>query len=266
MAKFESYQQGTPSWIEHSSHDQEASKKFYGELFAWDYNDTPMNDDGGNSVGVYSTASIEGDEVAGLGPIMAPGQPASWGVYLAADDVDAVVDKARQAGAQVHVEPSDIPGQGRIAWVQDPGGASVGLWAKDPSAGAVRANEPGTNIWNELITADFDQVAPFYEQALGMGRSSAPMGEDAGDYHMLTVDGREVAGAMPPPAEGVPPHWNVYFNVADVDASVARAKELGGQEVAPVVDMAGTGRMAFLQDPQGAAFNLMGPIPGEQQQ
>ena len=30
MAKFEKYEQGTPSWIEHSSTDQQASKEFYG--------------------------------------------------------------------------------------------------------------------------------------------------------------------------------------------------------------------------------------------
>ena len=37
-----------------------------------------------------------------------------------------------------------------MAWVQDPGGASVGLWQDKGFAGSVRANEPGTNAWNEL--------------------------------------------------------------------------------------------------------------------
>ena len=67
---------------------------------------------------------------------------------------------------------------------------------------------------------------------------------------------------MTPPAPGVPPHWNVYFNVDDVDASVAKAKDLGAQEIAPPFDVQGVGRMAVLADPQGAAFNLMQNPPG----
>ena len=46
------------------------------------------------------------------------------------------------------------------------------------------------------------------------------------------------------------------------DAAVARAKQLGGQEVAPAFDVEGVGRMAVLTDPVGAAFNLMQNPPG----
>ena len=38
------------------------------------------------------------------------------------------------------------------------------------------------------------------------------MGDDT--YTVLTnAKGRQIGGAMNPPMEGVPPHWNVYFNV-----------------------------------------------------
>ena len=33
--------------------------------------------------------------------------------------------------------------------------------------------------------------------------------------------------------EGVPPHWDVYFNVEDCDATVARAVELGASALVP---------------------------------
>lgn len=267
MSRFDSYQQGTPSWIEHSSQDQQASKDFYGQLFDWQFDDNPMTDDQGNEVGTYSMATMGEDRIAGLGPVMSPDQQASWGVYLATDDVDAAAQKVEQAGGQVTVPPMDVMEHGRMAWVQDPAGANVGLWQAKQFAGSQRANEPGTLIWNELSVPDFEQVAPFYESVLGLGRSSAPMGEDAeGAYNMFTVEGREVAGHFPPPADGSPPHWNVYFNVADTDAAVAKAQQLGATEVAPPMDLPGTGRLAFLQDPQGAMFNLMGPLPDDQQQ
>jgi predicted enzyme related to lactoylglutathione lyase len=66
---------------------------------------------------------------------------------------------------------------------------------------------------------------------------------------------------MPPQLEGVPPHWNVYFNVEDCDASMARAVELGGSVLAPAFDVGGVGRMGFLTDPQGAMFALMANPP-----
>ena len=83
---------------------------------------------------------------------------------------------------------------------------------------------------------------------------------DAGSYTVLTdVNGRQVGGcmdlAMLP--EGTPPHWNVYFNVDDVDASVAKAEALGAKTLAPAMDVPGVGRMAMVADPQGASFWVM---------
>ena len=106
------------------------------------------------------------------------------------------------------------------------------------------------------MTPDIAAATAFYADVLGMGSETLPMGEDT--YTVLTnAEGRQIGGAMNPPPEGVPPHWNVYFNVDDVDATVAKAEELGGQVVAPAFDVPGVGRMAVLADPQGAMFNLM---------
>lgn len=257
MAKFESFQQGTPSWIEHSSPDPQASREFYGRLFGWDYDDQPMGDD--PSAGVYSVAMKEGDTVAGLGPQMGDmqGQPASWGVYLAADDVDAAAAKARDAGGQVVVEPMDIGQSGRIAWVQDPIGAMVGLWGSGPETPAVRANEHGTNVWNELVTADVAKAAPFYDAVFGLGAEQMQMEGAEQPYTTFTVDGKVVAGSMAPQAPETPPHWSVCFNVDDADAAAALARELGGQELAAPFDVPGIGRIAVLADPQGGMFSLM---------
>jgi predicted enzyme related to lactoylglutathione lyase len=58
---------------------------------------------------------------------------------------------------------------------------------------------------------------------------------------------------------GVPPHWMPYFAVADTDASVARALALGGQVPVPPFDTP-YGRMAVVNDPQGATFSIMQPV------
>lgn len=263
MAKFESYDQGTPSWVELMTPDQQAAKDFYGQLFGWDVETNPIDDQGN----VYMTGRKEGDAVAGIANQMPElaGHPAFWGVYLAVNDVDDATGKVEAAGGKVEAGPFDVMELGRMALLQDPTGARVNLWQAKERIGTERANEPGTPVWNELVTPNVEAAVPFYENVLGMGVEKMDMGEEAGgEYTCLTVGGKVIGGACPPPMEGLPPHWNVYFNVEDADASATKAEQLGGKIVAPAFDVPGVGRMAALSDPQGAMFNLMqGPPPDE---
>jgi uncharacterized protein len=253
MPKFDSYVQGTPSYVELITPDQAAAKEFYGPLFGWELEDVPMGD-----AGYYVTVSKEGDSVAGIGGQMPElaGHPAFWGVYLAVDDVDATTARVEAAGGKVEAGPFDVMEHGRMSAIQDPSGARVNLWQAKNHVGTARANEPGTPIWNELISPDLATATAFYADLLGVAWEEQPM--DGGPaYTCLIVDGRQVGGAMPPMMEGIPPHWNVYFNVESVDDTVAKVVELGGSVVAPAFDVPGVGRMAILADPQGGMFNLM---------
>jgi predicted enzyme related to lactoylglutathione lyase len=63
--------------------------------------------------------------------------------------------------------------------------------------------------------------------------------------------------------EGTPPFWMVYFDVGDVDATIAKAEELGGSVIAPAFDVEGVGRIAVLSDSQGAAFSVITPPPAD---
>jgi hypothetical protein len=57
---------------------------------------------------------------------------------------------------------------------------------------------------------------------------------------------------MPPEA---PPFWLVYFATDDLDASLARVSELGGNVLVGNTDI-GIARIGVAQDPQGAVFAL----------
>ncbi|MGC4113022.1 MAG: VOC family protein [Nocardioides sp.] len=256
MATFDHYDQGTPSWVELSTPDQAAAREFYAGLFGWDYDDNDMGE-----MGHYYIATFDGSELGGVSgqPPGMEDHPAYWGVYLAVDDVDATTAKVEAAGGKVEAGPFDVGEAGRMSAIVDPTGARVGLWQAGGTTGTQRANEPSTPTWNECVTADVATAVAFYRAVLGMGSEAMDMGE-AGSYTVLTdVNGRQIGGcmdlAMLP--EGVPPHWNVYFNVEDVDASVAKAGELGGTTVVPAMDIPGVGRMAMVADPQGAMFYVM---------
>jgi predicted enzyme related to lactoylglutathione lyase len=255
MPKIDSYQQGTPSYVELMTPDQRAAAEFYRGVFGWEIAESPLPEEAGG--GVYLQGQVSGDTVCGISGQMPglEGHPAFWGVYLAVDDVDAATAKVEAAGGKVEAPPFDVMDLGRMSAIQDPTGARVNLWQAAASIGTERANEPGTPIWNELVSPDLPTALAFYAEVLGLGSQQS---EQMGEYTLITnVAGDTVGGTMPPPMEGIPPHWNVYFNVADADETAAKVESHGGKTIAPNFDVPGVGRMGVFADPQGGMFNIM---------
>lgn len=242
------YSHGTPNWVDLQTSDQPAAKQFYGALFGWDYDDQPIPD-----AGVYSMSKLGDRHVAAIAPLPPQqGIPPHWNSYVAVGDVDATAARVPDAGGTVIMPPMDVMDAGRMAIIQDPTGAMIGLWQAKNHIGAQKVNDPNTYTWNELHTPDVDKAAAFYGKVLGW--EAVPF--EGMDYTVFNNEGQGVAGAMKPPMEGIPPNWLVYFAVADTDATVAKASELGATVLAPPMDIA-AGRIATLADPQGAVFSVI---------
>jgi hypothetical protein len=77
---------------------------------------------------------------------------------------------------------------------------------------------------------------------------------------MCRLAGKDVAALASQTAQerdqGVPPHWNNYITVADVEEAAPRIAELDGNLLMPPLDVLEAGRMALGTDPTGAAFAL----------
>ena len=247
MPQRSGYAHGTPSWIDIGT-DTEAAKAFYCPLFGWEGQDAgPPEETGG-----YGFFTRDGLMIAGYGPQQSPGPP-YWSTYVAVDDADDVTKRVEAAGGNVVVPPMDVMTAGRMAVYQDPEGSFFAVWQAGEHRGAQLVNEPGALCWNELNTRDLDQAERFYREVFGWEtvRSAGDM-----TYLEAKVGGESVAGMLPMPPmvpEQVPSHWLVYFAVADVDATVAHAQELGGSLLAGPMEVP-VGRFAVLSDPQGAAF------------
>ncbi len=54
----------------------------------------------------------------------------------------------------------------------------------------------------------------------------------------------------------IPPHWLAYFQVDDLDATLATATGLGAKPVMPVTPLPGGSRFAIYTDPQGVHIGL----------
>ena len=121
---------------------------------------------------------------------------------------------------------------------------------------------PGTFCWPELSTTDQNAGVAFYRNLFGWNVNEQPMGPGE-MYSMFEMRGRAVAAAYTMRPEerqhGAPPHWNSYVTVAKADDAAKRAQELGGKVLAPAFDVMDAGRMAILQDPTGAIFQVWEP-------
>lgn len=121
----------------------------------------------------------------------------------------------------------------------------------------ISSHAPGAFCWIELNTSDVAAAKQFYTTLFDWQAVDSPAGPDM-VYTMLTLRELEV-GAMcelqaEAKANGVPAHWMPYVATADADASAAKATELGGTVLAGAFDVMDAGRMAILQDPQGATI------------
>ena len=254
-----SYVQGTPSYVELQTPDQQAARAFYGSLFGWEIGEVPLDDQGN----VYLTPAKGGESVAGIAgqmPEMA-GHPAFWGVYLAVDDVDATAAKVEGAGGKVEAGPFDVMDLGRMAAIQDPTGARVNLWQAGTTIGTTSPTSPAPRL-----------ERAHHPRPRRPRRSSTPTCSvwagrrwrcPGGEYTSLVVDGRPGRRRDAAAGEGIPPHWNVYFNVEDVDASWRRPRTSAPRSWPRRSTCPGVGRMGFLADPQGATFAVMaGADPG----
>jgi uncharacterized protein len=116
-----------------------------------------------------------------------------------------------------------------------------------------------------VLTRDADTNKAFYSAVFGWS-AGRPSFEGAPEtYTVWELDGKPVGGMMQMtdeyfPAE-IPPHWGVCLAVADCDATVAKARELGATVTNEPMDMP-IGRFAGLVDLQGASFTVMAPATG----
>lgn len=250
------YPDGTPCWIELFTTDPDGAADFYRDLFGWDQVTT------GEEFGGYRNF-LHGDSmVAGCMRNTAPeAVPNVWVVYLASSDAAATVESARALGMHVAVEAMPVGGLGTMAMVSDPGGAMVGVWQSADHLGMGVIGEPNAPGWFELHTRDYDAVVPYYRDVFGWDVHTVA-DEPGFRYSTYGAEGHQRAGIIDAAAflpDEVPSHWEVYVTVADADAAVARAVELGGSVIAAAEDTP-YGRIATLADSTGAFFRLQQPL------
>jgi predicted enzyme related to lactoylglutathione lyase len=118
----------------------------------------------------------------------------------------------------------------------------------------------GRFVWYELLTTDPKAAIAFYSEVVGW---KTQLWEDGG-YTMWVGSQGPLGGVMTLPDKakqmGAPPHWMAHVEVADVDKTVARVRQLGGNVYLEPEDVPKIGRFAIIADPQGASLSAFKPL------
>jgi predicted enzyme related to lactoylglutathione lyase len=118
-------------------------------------------------------------------------------------------------------------------------------------------SKAGEFCWNELMCKDSAAAMDFYSKLFGWKvQSEMDMGP-MGKYRIYGIGEKQLGGMMSIPAGNpMPTCWQHYAEVADLDASHARATKMGAKTMNGPMDVPGGGRIVNMMDPQGAAFAL----------
>ncbi|MGW4382947.1 VOC family protein [Kitasatospora sp. NPDC004531] len=241
-----------PCWAGLTVRDMDAAQRFYGPLLGWEFVPGP------DRWGPYVRATVDGVEVAGLSQLGADWErPVAWTTYFGIESADRAADGVRERGGTLAVGPLAFDA-GRVALAADPFGATFGIWEGEPGEDDTWMSAPGAPAWIELRTADPFAAALFYGEVFRWdGRDPAEFEVRYEDERVvLRSEGRSVAALRP--AHDLAPHWEVFFSVADTDATAHRATALGGRVLDGPADSP-FGRVARLADPEGGRFSVLAP-------
>jgi len=106
--------------------------------------------------------------------------------------------------------------------------------------------------WFEVTGPDAGALQSFYSDLFGWQIDA----NNEMNYGMVAAAEGGIGGGIGPSPDGAA-HVNFYVDVADIQAALDKAGELGGKTIMPPMDVPGGPTIAFFSDPAGNAIGLM---------
>ncbi len=248
------YLYGKFVWRDLLTYDVNATRKFYGELFGWQFRESNR--------GNYLTIIQNGVPIGGIvyvEEIKKKHYRAQWMSYLSVPDVDSALALVQEMGGTVLRKPQDIPQRGRFAIVRDSQGALLALLhttAGDPPDREIRDFEW---LWEENLTENVTLGVEFYTRLVGYTAeplNNPQIADTSFQYYVLKKDGKPRAGITHVPWQGVKPNWLPYIKVSDLQSLMEKVEKLGGKIYLAPHSEVRQGKVALIADPTGAVVAL----------
>jgi predicted enzyme related to lactoylglutathione lyase len=217
--------------------DVERAAAFYGALIGWTtqaISGTPghrLLQFGGRTVASLHQGAEESD---------------LWVPHVSVESVERSTADGLALGA-TPVDTADVPGLARLATLRDPEGALFGLWQPAPHQGAQLTEEVGSLWWIEVLSNDVEGARTFYGHLFGWTSVDTSF-EPFAAYTVFKRGDVQEGGILPIGRDWeVSPRWNAIFAVEDCNATLERAKPLGGSTIF-VHTVPKAGRIGILSD------------------
>ena len=234
------------------------SRKFYGELFGWEFERPPSPLGFGNDDS-YFLIRHEGKLIGGMLDANILNQQenvSQWISVMSVNDINAAVQQVTAAGGEVLTEPTDVGSRGWMAVVTSPDRAIIALL--QTRLGDPGESDPQVNgwLWSELWTDDVDGATTFYAGVAGFDMEDIPVDGAYRTYRLLRSGDKPRAAILPHPFEGELPVWVNYLWVAKPASITARVPALGGTVIVDAQKRPIGGQAALIAGPSGAGIAL----------
>lgn len=243
------YHYGAVVWHDLASPEPEKSKKFYSEVFGWNFEKI------GSSKQPYWVIKDGGKNIGGI--IAKPNpEPNSgeWISSISVSSVDEAVSSVVGSGGKQLGKTLTLEGRGDVALMEDDQGAIFGLIHSstgDPKQTDVEENRW---LWHELWSNDPSVAESFYSGALGYDfKSEEVMGMD---YWTMVLDGNVRNGMIRNPIENIRSVWVPYIKVKDADMASKKAEAAGARILMAPNQEVRKGSVSIILDPTGAPLAL----------
>ena len=246
-------------WRDLLTDTPEQTRRFYSELFGWEFSAVPGNAN-------YEVISHQGRPIGGMvdqARLPTTEDVSQWVVVMAVADIDQAAASVSAAEGTVLTPPTSLGDRGSIAVVTDAQGALLSLLQTPTGEPQDSAATPpvGGFLWDELWTADtgaasrfYTALAPFEVEAVDLDEQGVDF-----DYQLLKTDNMPRAGIRPQPAPELDPVWVSYLRVADAAQLadiLSRVEGLGGRVLVPATPRPSGGEVAIIAGPSGAGIAL----------
>ncbi|RLE27184.1 MAG: hypothetical protein DRJ61_17690 [Acidobacteria bacterium] len=230
-------------WWDLLTEDAEAAVGFYQQLLGWDIQQV----ENGSYVILHQETPI--GAISQIETTLPDIEESFWLIGIEVGSVRKAVSAARKLGASVD-KKGHSKGYAKYAVLEDLQGAMVMFLQPDRRLGGT--DGPGAWVWAELWTTDLSSASSFYDQVLGYTRSV--LKRDTGDYPLFSTGSQPRAGMVEIGDRAIEPGWVPYIGVEDLEATIEKAKELGGTLYLKPAEEYDHGSVALLADPTDGAF------------
>lgn len=190
--------------------------------------------------------------------------PLQWMPHIQVADVAASAERAIGGGGRELMHHRNDLGQSLWAVFADPNGAAFGIIPVVAPEAIPSLKGSGRIAWLDLTVPDASETQDFYQGVVGWSAANVEMNDASGpyaDYALSTPDGAAVAGVCHARGvnEDLPPVWLICLPVGDLQESLSRAREEGGEVLDVREGSVGDYNYAVVRDPVGVCLAL---VPG----